>query len=69
MKKTVTLYYDPYEMKFGDGFFPVFERKDGYKSIDIVFEYYNNELSQLSGPDIDGYDGLVYSQIVKAIIN
>jgi hypothetical protein len=69
MQKILTLYYDPYELEFGDGFFPVFNRKDGYKSIDISFEYYDNELTQLSGPVIQGYDGILYSQIVKAIIN
>ena len=69
MQKIVTLYYDPYEMKFGDGFFPTVNRESGSSSIDILFEYYNNELIQLSGPPIKGYDGNTYSQIVNLVLN
>ena len=65
MKKTITMYYDSYEMRNGDGFYPlVYKDQSCDSQINIDFELYDGELTQLSGPSIKGYDGITYQQIV-----
>ena len=60
------MYYDSYEMKNGDGFYPmVFKDQSCDSEIDILFELYDGELTQLSGPSIKGYDGNTYNLIIK----
>jgi len=69
MQKTITMYYDSYEMKNGDGFYPLTVKDKSCDSkIDISFELYDNELTQLSGPLIKGYDGDTYNQIIQLIL-
>jgi len=59
------MYYDSYEMNYGDGFYPlVYKEQSCDSQIDIDFELYDCELTQLSGPPIKGYDGITYQQIV-----
>jgi len=56
-------------MKYGDGFYPMTVRDTSCDSkIDILFELYDNELTQLSGPPIKGYDGNTYNEIVNLIL-
>ena len=60
------MYYDDYEKKYGDGFYPtVFKNQSCNSEIDILFELYEGELTQLSGPPIKGYDGNTYNEILK----
>jgi len=69
MIKIVKLYYDSYEFKYGDGFFPLlYKDKSCDSEIDIIFELYNRELTQRSGPPIKGYDGNTYNEIVEHIL-
>jgi len=66
MKKIITMYYDSYEMKNGDGFYPmVYKDKSCDSQIDILFELYDDELTQLSGPLIKGYDGNTHNDIIN----
>ena len=66
MQKIIKMYYDSYEMKNGDGFYPmVFKDQSCDSEIDILFELYDGELTQLSGPSIKGYDGNTYNLIIK----
>jgi hypothetical protein len=68
VQKVIKMYYDSFEFKYGDGFYPIPYKINGYDSeIDILFQYYDHELTQLSGPLIKGYDGF-YSEIVKLIL-
>lgn len=67
-QKVVTLYYDSYEFKNGDGFYPLtFKDKSCDSEIDILFEVYDFELTQLSGPLIRGYDGNTKSEIIRLV--
>ena len=60
------MYYDSYEMYFGDGFYPLLYKEfPNYSEIDITFEIYGNNLVQLSGPKITGYDGTTYQELLK----
>ena len=60
------MYYDSYEMKYGDGFYPLVYKEQSYDSqVDITFELYDGELTQLYGPSIKGYDGNTYDLIIK----
>ena len=69
MKKNIKLYFDSYEVKFGDGFYPMITRDSSCDSeINIDFELYDDELTQLSGPFINGYDGNTYNEIIRLII-
>ena len=55
------MYYDSYELKNGDGFYPsAYSDNASDSQIDIEFELYDDELTQLSGPTIKGYDGNTY---------
>ena len=64
MQKTITMYYDSYEMNNGDGFYPLIYKDQSCNcQIDILFEFYDNELTHLSGPHIKGYDGTTYNDI------
>ena len=66
MQKNITLYYDSYEKNNGDGFYPMVHKDQSCDStIDIQFELYDGELTQLSGPQIKGYDGNTYNDIIK----
>ena len=68
MQKTITMYYDSYEMKNGDGFYPVVYKDNSCDSqMDITFELYDGELTQLSGPPIKGYDGNTYHDIIRLL--
>ena len=68
MQKTITMYYDSYEMKNGDGFYPMVYKDNSCDSqIDITFELYDGELTQLSGPLIKGYDGNTYNDIIRLL--
>ena len=69
MQNTITLYYDPYEFSNGDGFYPLaFPSGPCQKPIDIKFEFYDDELTQLTGPRICGYDGDTRSEIIKQLV-
>ena len=69
VQKLIKMYYDSYEFKYGDGFYPIPCKINGYDSeIDILFQYYDHELTQLSGPPIKGYDGF-YSEVIKLILS
>ena len=62
------MYYDSYEMKNGDGFYPVVYKDNSCDSqMDITFELYDGELTQLSGPPIKGYDGTTYNDIIRLL--
>jgi hypothetical protein len=64
--KTIRLYYDDYEKKYGDGFYPQIHKDASCSTeIDIDFALINGELVQLSGDTIHGYDGDTYSSIIK----
>ena len=66
MQKIIKMYYDLYEMKYGDGFYPLtFKEHKSNIEIDILFELYDGELTQLSGPKIKGYDGNTYNEILN----
>ena len=68
MIKTITLYYDSYEAKFGDGFYPLtYKTNSCNEQITIEFEYNDFGLKQLSGPIIKGYDGNTYNEIIKLL--
>ena len=70
MQKLITMYYDSYEKNNGDGFYPlIYNDQSCDCQIDILFELYENELTQLSGPQIKGYDGNTYSEIIKQFFN
>ena len=63
------MYYDTYERWHGDGFYPlVVPHGPCQTPIDIEFEFYDDELTQVSGPHICGYDGDTKSQIIKMIV-
>jgi hypothetical protein len=70
MRKVIELYFDSYEAKFGDGFYPL-TRKDAScdSTIQIEFELYDGELTQLTGPPIKGYDGNTYNEIITLLNN
>lgn len=60
------MYYDSYEKRFGDGFYPlVYKDQSCDEQIDIEFELYDDDLTQLSGPPIKGYDGDTKNQIIN----
>ena len=66
MKKVITMYFDSYEARNGDGFYPmVYSDQSCDSQIDIEFELYDDELTQLTGPKIKGYDGDTYHEIIK----
>ena len=66
MQKIIKMYYDSYEKNNGDGFYPMlFKDQSCDSEIDIFFELYDGELTQLSGPSIKGYDGNTYNEILK----
>lgn len=58
-RRIVDVYYDAYEYKFGDGYFPYIKPDD--LSMDAhhvhVFQMENNSWIQLTGPNIQGLDG------------
>jgi len=69
MRKVIELYFDSYEAKFGDGFYPLTYKDASCDStIQIEFEYYDSELFQLTGPQIKGYDGNTYNEIIRAMV-
>ena len=69
MRKVIELYFDSYEAKFGDGFYPLTHKDASCDStIQIEFEYYDGELFQLTGPQIKGYDGNTYNEIIRAMV-
>lgn len=69
MKQVIRMYYDSYERWHGDGFYPlVIQHGPCQTPIDIEFELIDNNLVQLSGPRIMGYDGDTRSQIIKIIL-
>lgn len=67
MIKTITFYYDSYEKNYGDGFYPLaYKDRSCDAQIDIDFELTDGcNLVQLNGPDIKGYDGDTYNQIIN----
>ena len=66
MKKVITMYFYSYESRNGDGFYPlVYPEQSCDSQIDIEFELYDDELTQLTGPIIKGYDGNTYHEIIK----
>ena len=63
------MYYDSYERWNGDGFYPLVVRDGPCQTpIDIEFELHGNELTQLSGPYICGYDGNTKQEIIKSML-
>ena len=66
MQKIIKMYYDSFEKDHGDGFYPLMVKEIGCNTeIDILFEYYDDELTQLSGPPIKGYDGDTINLIIN----
>ena len=63
------MYYDDYEFRNGDGFYPMINFGGAYeKQVDIEFELYDGKLTQLSGPYICGYDGNTKQEIIKIML-
>ena len=57
MLKYITLYYDSYEAKHGDGFYPLtYMDQSCDTEIEIGFELVNGTWMQATGPHIHGYD-------------
>ena len=68
MLKYITLYYDSYEAKFGDGFYPLtYKDQSCDTEIKIGFEFINGNWSQATGPSIHGYDGNEYSKVMAQL--
>ena len=55
--KYITLYYDAYEKKYGDGFYPSTTFVKGYESILTGFKNANGCWKQVTGDPIKGFDG------------
>ena len=69
MRKVIRMYYDDYEYRNGDGFYPLVVRDGPCQTpIDIEFELYDNELTQVSGPRLMGYDSDTKEQIIKIML-
>ena len=64
----VTLYYDDYEAKNGDGFYPLtYNNASCDTEIEIGFEFINGTWMQATGPHIHGWDGNEYSKVMKLL--
>jgi hypothetical protein len=69
MRKVIRMYYDSYERWNGDGFYPLVVRHGPCQTpIDIEFELYDDELTQISGPRLMGYDADTKEQIIKIML-
>jgi hypothetical protein len=69
MRKVIRMYYDSYERWNGDGFYPLVVRDGPCQTpIDIEFELYDGELTQISGPRLMGYDADTKEQIIKIML-
>ena len=69
MRKVIRMYYDSYERWNGDGFYPLVVRHGPCQTpIDIEFELYDGELTQVSGPRLMGYDADTKEQIIKIML-
>ena len=67
MKKVITMYYDSYEKKYGDGFYPLlYKEHASYAEIQIEFELIDGVLVH-NQSYIDGYDGNTYEDILKIL--
>jgi hypothetical protein len=55
--KNITFYYDGYEKRFGDGFYPLTKPVNGYETISISFKFIDGCWQQISGDPINGFDG------------
>jgi len=65
--KYITLHYDPYEKKFGDGFYPCTTFVKGYESILTGFKNADGCWIQISGDSITGLDGNERNNILKLL--
>jgi hypothetical protein len=62
--KNITFYYDGYEKKFGDGFYPLTTPFKGYQTMSIEFEFIDGCWQQISGDSINGFDGDERSKVL-----
>ena len=66
--KFITLYYDSYEAKFGDGFYPQTQPdRSCSDEIEIGFELVHGTWTQVTGPRIHGYDGNEYTKVMRIL--
>ena len=55
--KYVTVYYDPYEKTYGDGFYAYTKFSKGFESILTGFKIVDSCWQQVTGDPITGFDG------------
>jgi len=65
--KYITLYYDDYEKKYGDGFYPSTLFEKGYESLLTGFKNANGYWIQISGDPITGFDGNEKNNVLKLL--
>jgi len=65
--KYITLFYDSYEKRFGDGFYPCAKYVKGWDSIIIGFKLIDGCWQQVTGDRITGYDGNARDEILQLL--
>jgi hypothetical protein len=65
----LSFFYDAYEYEYGDGFYPVLIKHDGFHEIEIKFSF-DRILSawrQRTGMSIDGFDGNTGQVVLQSL--
>ena len=65
--KYFTLYYDPYEKKSGDGFYPYTKFVKGSEGILTGFKFMDGYWKQVSGSPINGFGGNEKNEVLKLL--
>lgn len=67
-RKILDLFYDAYEYKFGDGYYPGDKQEDSFDARQVhVFQKDKNSWVQLTGPNIQGLDGDYGVKLLKIL--